>query len=311
MKVRTFILLSWFAFPLLAQHADCADKPVIAQPRVYHFPAAQVGRVQMYFTDKFGNSYTRGNFLAKGDVRLPEGELGIVVNYEGRQRLDFLNAYKDDLVMLSLADLDVTDDVTDCLAGFHRLKSLDLANTEISDATLLKLRNLTDLRELKVSRTNVKGPGLAVTKYMPKLRELSLSHNLLDANALSYLPDLKELDGLRLGSTHTTDATLAGVLRFQSLGRLNVQGNQGVTNKGVARLTELKSLQSLDLDDTGVTAQCLNSLERMPKLTRLTLDLRRISSDEIVKMQAKLPRVKIDAVKGRNNVPLELFAPLH
>ncbi len=66
---------------------------------------------------------------------------------------------KPDLVVLQMANPDVTDSTLENLKGLRDLKELDLSDTQITDAGLLVLKELPALEVLRLARTKITDQG--------------------------------------------------------------------------------------------------------------------------------------------------------
>lgn len=64
-----------------------------------------------------------------------------------------------DIVVLQMANPDVTDETLDYLAGMDKLEELDLNDTQVTDEGLKKLSNLPKLRVLRIRKTPVTDQG--------------------------------------------------------------------------------------------------------------------------------------------------------
>jgi hypothetical protein len=75
---------------------------------------------------------------------------------------------------------------------------LQMANEDVTDETLKHLEGLKDLRELDLNNTQITDEGLAVLAKLPKLRSLRLANTKITADGfqkhLAQLPELVELD---------------------------------------------------------------------------------------------------------------------
>jgi hypothetical protein len=90
---------------------------------------------------------------------------------------------------------------------------------------------------------------------------------------LEKLRELTELEDLNLGGcvSRVTDRGLAVLGQIKSLDRLNLDG-AGITDEGVARLRPLSGLSVLSLSSTGITDRGLESLREMHRFQRLYLN---------------------------------------
>jgi Leucine-rich repeat (LRR) protein len=177
-----------------------------------------------------------------------------------------------------------------------------------SDAGLKGLNGLPALRGIALSSNAIKGPGLAHLETLPALRSLALIGQEFSDQGLAGIRNLKSLTRLRLwcirGDWEVTDAGLANLsgltgleeLEFtrllkatdagmvhlkplRSIKRLNL-GWARITEKGLAQLGEMKSLESLQWPG-GITDGGLSWLARSFKLKELGVSGEQITDEGI------------------------------
>lgn len=80
-----------------------------------------------------------------------------------------------DVVVLQMANSDVTDQTLSYLAKLKSLRELDVAGSQITDAGVAKLSGLTKLQKLIISRTKVSDHGLGLLlDKLPELKQLDV-----------------------------------------------------------------------------------------------------------------------------------------
>ncbi len=112
----------------------------------------------------------------------------------GWDRDDYsLLANQKDLVVLQMANPDVTDATLQLLKGMDRLEELDLGGTKITDDGLSILAQLPDLRVLRIPDTAISDAGfdrhLAPLK---SLRQLDVRHTAITSQAIQKWKDAGE-----------------------------------------------------------------------------------------------------------------------
>ncbi len=91
-----------------------------------------------------------------------------------------------DVVVLQMANPDVTDETLELLAGKDRLRELDLNNSGVTDAGLAQLAASTCLERLRLANTGISDAGFrAFLMPHPGLLELDLRGTSVSAEALS------------------------------------------------------------------------------------------------------------------------------
>ena len=90
--------------------------------------------------------------------RIVDGERHITLT--GWDRKDYtLLGSKHDVVVLQMANPDVTDQTLELLKGMTALKELDLNNTQVTDAGLKILKDLPALKALRLKNTKITDQG--------------------------------------------------------------------------------------------------------------------------------------------------------
>ncbi len=103
-----------------------------------------------------------------------DGELHLTLTGWDRDSYEFL-AQKRDIVVLQMANADVTDATLALLKGQVRLKSLDLNGSQVTDQGLVTLTELESLESLKLRGTKITDVALQqLVDKLPKLKQLDL-----------------------------------------------------------------------------------------------------------------------------------------
>lgn len=148
----------------------------------------------------------------------------------------------------------ISDRTLECVAGAGTLKNIGLGSSGRPD-------ELTD-------------DGLRHLAGLKQLEDLSLSGKKLTGSGFRHLAggNLKRVH-LGYGGTDggITDDGLAGVAKLATLQLLNLWGNKAVSDAGLAHLKNLTNLETLNLQDTGVTGPGLAHLAKCGKLEQLNL----------------------------------------
>ena len=90
--------------------------------------------------------------------KIVDGQRHITLTGWDRKDYGFLGS-KRDVVVLQMANPDVTDQTLEHLKGMNRLKELDLNNTQVTDAGLKVLSDLPALATLRLKNTKVTDQG--------------------------------------------------------------------------------------------------------------------------------------------------------
>ncbi|HSO84247.1 hypothetical protein [Thiocapsa sp.] len=122
--------------------------------------------------------------LGPRDV-LVDGERHITLT--GWDRHDYrLLEGATDVVVLQMANADVTDETLALLAGMDRLRELDLNESAVTDAGLARLAASTRLERLRLANTGITDAGFrAFLMPHPSLLELDLRGTSVSAETIS------------------------------------------------------------------------------------------------------------------------------
>jgi len=165
---------------------------------------------------------------------------------------------KTRLRRLWLPEAAVTDDEMAIIGGFGELEVLQLDGRNVTDRGFAQVANLKELSLLEM-------PGVRITDLAPVADLVQLDLFVLaparatpagsgpgGPSSLGPLRRLTQLTQLMLGSTRIEDRDLAVVAGLPKLYNLQI-GARGITEAGLARLAESRSLTCLGLADTSIT----------------------------------------------------------
>lgn len=253
---------------------------------------------------------------ARGTMEIPAGaRIKLEGNYKLLASLEPLKVMQGhDFLALELTRLPITNASLKGLNHLTSIEHLSLENTDVDDEVLPYLTGLKDLKYLNLRRTMITGSLLPRLQHWTKLNRLKIGHNALQKEcitpaAFASLKVLPRLQELQISSAGLDDESLRGIAAIQQLHSLDISGNQKVSEKGLAYLTSMPRLYYLNLGDIKLPAKSICDLGRSG-VHSLVLSFRFYTPAELKTIKACLPGRKItDSVK--NNVPLEIYAPLH
>jgi Leucine-rich repeat (LRR) protein len=229
---------------------------------IVHFPSNRsMGTLYVLHRNQVDTSSTSNwefFYQATGDVTVPAGKV---------LRLDLSKEAVDDLTSLSAL---MPND----------LVMLNLKGIEMTDDQLQHIAPLTNLRELDLSETGILGTGLKHLAGLKSLKKLWLDNTHVGDNELAHLLDLPPLQGLGLRGTPTTDAGMIHVGKLVSLATLSLSA--GVGDEGLARLKKLTELRWLSAGDRGITDEGLVHLAGLTQMEDLHLDGAQVSDASLV-----------------------------
>jgi Leucine-rich repeat (LRR) protein len=163
------------------------------------------------------------------------------------------------------------DEMIGHVTGLERLRSLALTNSALTDAGVEKIvQAFPNLVELDLSsNTNMTGAAMKQIASLGKLETLTLLQNRfndLNTRRLSKLPELRSLD-LR-GNMEAGDMTLDVIGKLPHLTALKHRST-AVTDSGMHDLAASKTLESLLIQDFGITNESGQHLAKLATLSSL------------------------------------------
>lgn len=169
----------------------------------------------------------------------------------------------------------ITDKGASYLATIPSLKMIDLSHAHITDAGLAHLAKIKSLEYLELPRERVTNKGLGYLWQLTNLKHLKIprtSHRVPYADkGLEELSKLQALEELFIADLGVTDAEMSHVAKLTNLKRLTLFGCP-ITNKGLAKLKALKSLEYLWLyEPQNITISDLKDLNALPNLVELNV----------------------------------------
>ena len=220
----------------------------------------------------------------------------------------------------------LTDDDFRQLIRLTRLKTLDLSNG-LNDERLSQLTALEGLEYLQTNLAQVTDDGVKPLARLKNLKTLKFFHpgKSFSGAGLAHLADMPNLRSVTVaGSLAFGDdgmaavATLAGLTEFRSwhagwteegvkklqvlknlkslyLGqRLTYEPPACPTDETVGFVAEMKSLDSLQLDEARLTYASLQRLKQLPALKKLTLGGIDIPKEDVERLKQELPQVMVE-----------------
>jgi hypothetical protein len=220
----------------------------------------------------------------------------------------------------------LTNDDFQQIARLPHLKSLSV-NNGLSDDRLALLTPLTELEYLQTNVAQITDDGLKPLAKLKNLRNLKFFHpgKSFSGAGLAHLAELPHLERLTVaGSLAFNDDGMAAVARLTNLQEFRTW-HAGATNDGVKKLkalknlkslhlgqrltykppacpsdetlailAELKSLESLQLDEARLSFGALVQLKQLTGLRKLTLGGIDLPKADVERLKKELPLVKIE-----------------
>jgi Leucine-rich repeat (LRR) protein len=254
-------------------------------------------------TDSTFQSNWEGSRQASGEVTVPpQTQLWF---QPGQQFADDPQLFKDfapdELTILSLktslsGDYEWGDKQLACIATLTGLEGLDINGASITDRCIESLNKLKKLTGLKVGHTALSGKALAKLDRLPKLVTLDVGHLASFSDALPELKHCLTLTQLDANDCRLTDRDVNIIATMPNLKVLNVRGNLDITDQGILSICHQKKIKDLDLSRTGVSPSCINLLQKLPLLVKLTIETNKWTAKERAHIKIALPNCTISNI---------------
>jgi Leucine-rich repeat (LRR) protein len=246
------------------------------------------------------------NLKAKGaDVKDTKGVVTALSISDGSKLTDedFLQiARLTSLKMMTLSNC-LNDKQLALLTGLSGLEYLQTNLADVSDEGINPLGRLKNLKTLKFFHPgkSFSGAGLAQLAELQNLQSLtvagSLAFNDDGMAAVAKLTGLKEIRTWHAGFTDDGVKKLKAMKNLKSLylgQRLTYKAPVCPSDETIGILTEIKSLEALQLDEARLTFTALKQLEQLPALKKLTLGGIDISKEDVERLKKELPNLKVE-----------------
>jgi hypothetical protein len=158
------------------------------------------------------------------------------------------------------------------IAGLTDLEDLDIQDSMVSDAGLVHLSKLYKLRRLNLLKTSPAGKitsdGMVHLKNLKSLEELTIPTGITDTG-VEHLAALDALKKINLRGDGVTDKSMSVLAQMKSLENLEIM-SRNVTNAGIEKLSQCPRLKTLSLQNTPITEATLSHLSKIKTLTGLS-----------------------------------------
>jgi len=242
---------------------------------------------------------------------------------------------------LSLASCQLSNSVMVNLMPLRSLTYLDLSdNAALNAQGLEHISDLVELTELNLSDClKVTNGALLQLALMTKMQQLNLSNcQQIAESGLVYLARQKNLKSLNLKNCSLTDEAVKKLSVFNQLERLQLWGNQGITDQGIVsiapsltRLTSLDvctciKLTNVSLEAIGkymkrmrdlniasivyISEKGIHSLSRLKELTKLNLSWCSSINDAAVEYVSDLTNLRTLNISSCRGVTSQSYATL-
>jgi len=209
---------------------------------------------------------------------------------------------------LTISGKTITDETIALLAGLTELERLSSDGIQLTDAGYKHFAAFKKLKSLSFFHPAFRseqftGSGLAHLKALPKLEKLTFAGSTAGDAALEAVGQLTQLKEFRTWHTAQTQAGNAHLLKLTNLTGLRIGQRLPSWGKDspisfdestMETLSQIKTLESLELTEARLSAKIIPHLQALPKLTRLKIETVDISAADVEAIKAALPGCKVD-----------------
>lgn len=182
----------------------------------------------------------------------------------------------------------------------HPVRILRLTNSSASGAFLKEKYDI-PIKRILTKKTPIDHLGLERMSRFPTLEEISIRvDRKITAQGLSFLKNAPSLTRLTLNDCDLDSAMVKEICKISNLKQLNISTNEKVDDQSLKLIgRELRHLEELTLDKTGVTGKGLKALVGLKNLRKLNLrSLNLTNSDLSILRQFK----GVVNVQGNNKI---------
>ncbi len=138
--------------------------------------------------------------------------------------------------------------------------SVDLSLATVDAELVQTLRQFKSIERVTLDGAKLRPDDFAPLNKLATLQNLSLARTNITDAGVSQLP--LELTNLSLNGTAITDQSMSHIAAMQRLTHLDIANTQ-ISPKGLLLLEPLRSLKTLRIDDSCITAESVNVLRTM------------------------------------------------
>ncbi len=248
---------------------------------------------------------------ARGDIAVGDGKVTLELAYQDDYDLSALKTLPAEaLYGMSFRKLAVSDRELANISHLTGLVDLDLSQTDVGNAGLLQLGKLIHLKKLNLDSTLVTAKGLSGIQSLKELEALNLQCNHVGDAGFESLEHLSGLKKLELAKSNIGDRGVKAISTVKGLTYLDLNFTS-VGNIGSSFLSRLKNLSELQIAYTKVNGRGLQYIKQINSLKRIVYSTGQFSQTELKDLKRTFPRCELSEFSSCNDLPLEIFAPLH
>jgi hypothetical protein len=203
----------------------------------------------------------------------------------------------------------LTDETLPLLAKLTELEELNTDGIQVTDDGLKALATLPNLRGLSFFHPSwgskeFVGKGVAHFATLPKLERLTIAGSPFNDEGMAAVGKLIQLTSFSTWHTFQTEAGNQHLLQLTKLKALRLgqrlrkydgkPNPPSLSDATLDVLAQMKSLETLGLDEARLSHAALLKLKALPNLKKLTLERIDISNEDLERLKKDLPNVAFD-----------------
>jgi hypothetical protein len=259
---------------------------------------------------------------ARGTVVVPAGQMAKFIPgprfYQNPSIINTIPADGLDSIEFAAASLDDSEDgmcdrALSTVRHLSGLIELNLDRSDATDAGAMHAADLPNLQKITGFAAALEGKCFKQFAALKQLRCIHLPRNCLKDENLQYLASVPNLEYLSIGHCNLSDAGVKYLANCSKLKMLNIGDNPKITDQSIKYLVTMKSLRSLVLHDTSISARGILQLKTL-SLLRLELPSKNFTRAQYNDIDKAFPGVRISAPSRQKSVDSDtdaIFAPLH
>ncbi len=195
----------------------------------------------------------------------------------------------------------LNDETLALLSPLSALEELQIDGAKFTDDGMKAMSSLKSLRKCTFFHVLMKerftGAGVAHLAELPRFESFGCGGSSFNDEGMAACAKLPKLRELRVWHTMATDAGVAKLVGMTTLKvvHLGPQFTTRNTDASVVSLAAIKSLETVSVMEMRLSwEKSLSKLKELPALKLLELHLDEISEEDLTKVRAGLPGVKVD-----------------
>ncbi|PQO34405.1 hypothetical protein DTL21_12830 [Bremerella cremea] len=243
-------------------------------------------------------------------VQMRNGQIyGLQVNCDGYTDAEYEIIGKlTGLKSISLSGKELNDEQLKILARLKELESIMINGSQLTDDGYRGFTAFGKLSRLSIFHPSRKqesfsGKGLAHLKAIPTLTQLTFAGATAGDEALQAVGELTQLESFREWHNTETSAGLKNLVKLKNLKSIRLGQrlpNWGkmtpasFDNETLAILAEIPSLETIELTEARLDFDGIIQLKELPNLRVLKISQVDIAAEDVDRLEAALPKVKIE-----------------